>query len=55
MASSLNKQKYADEEAEDSTVTSKKRWPFDDDDGDDSDYDSSLSEEEVSPMEEPPR
>jgi hypothetical protein len=35
IASSLYKHKYADEEAEDSTVMSKKRWAFGDDDGDD--------------------
>jgi hypothetical protein len=57
MASSLNKHKYANEEVEDSTVTSKKRWPFGDDDGDDSDDgdDDSSSSEEVSSEEEPPR
>ncbi len=44
MASSLNKRKYADEEAEDSTATSKKWRPFGDDDNDD----SSSSSEDVS-------
>jgi hypothetical protein len=41
MASSLNKRKYADEEVEDSTATSKKQWAF----GDDGDSSSSSLEE----------
>jgi hypothetical protein len=51
MASSLNKRKYADEKAEDSTTTSKKRWSFGDDDGDSS---SSSLEVEVSSEKDPP-
>jgi hypothetical protein len=43
MASSLNKRKYTDEEAKDPTATPKKQWPFDDDDGNDSDYVATIT------------
>jgi hypothetical protein len=53
IASSLNKRKYADKEAEDFTVTSKKRRGDDNDDN--GDGTSSSSEVEVSFEEEPVR